>query len=422
MSSNYTELHKEIDGIHERLKICVKTLEEIEPEKKGKYENPQYRIWSENITNLEKFTTRLEGWLSQPLVAEAKRYLSDLKKWSVSQEKISLEKIEKDWKFLSDNVEEIKNIHKQIENIGYESIKKKTSTWVLERIVEKDIENAKSWASNANKFTNALKQLENKKVESNLAEEVKKDAVDELLKVSSFDKDNEDKIIQDQELIDKAENMVKSKPEEISEKAMMKTYSEKKKNMEIKENLTTVGKVIEKIKNNLIGLEWVKEFTDFKDYNWVWEKKQSAIKKNDVEAISKALEDAIKKAKKWTEFKKIRINNALSRAERMAKNVEKEDLKKEFKSLREQADVINWDKPDVESLHGIVSQIDSLSKKLRKELTDKLHNEDAISIIEEPEIIRDLGQKKKWDFDRFFKALEVVLHGGLIEIRTVEEK
>ena len=106
----------------------------------------------------------------------------------------------------------------------------------------------------------------------------------------------------------------------------------------------------------------------------------------------------------------------------MAKNVEREDLKKQYVPLRGQARGINWDKPDVESLHKIVSQIDTLRRQLREELTKKLQNEDAISIIEEPEIIEDLGQKNGWDFDRFFKALEVVLRNGIIEVRIVEEK
>jgi hypothetical protein len=421
MSPNYTELREKIEGIKERLNGCAKTLEGIEPEEMEKYENPQYRMWSGNIGDLEEFTDRLEEWLNQPRVAEAKRYLSDLKKWSESQEKISLEEIEKDWNFLSDNVEEIKGIHKQIGDIGYESIKEKTSTWVLRRIIEKDIERAKIWAFNANKFTNALKQLEDKKVESNLAEEVKKDAVDELLKVTSFDED-EEKIIRYQELIDKAENMVKNKPEEIGEKAMIKTYRVKKKDMEIEEDLSTLSKVIEEIKNHLINLEWVEEITNFKDYNSVWKEKQSATKKNDAEDISNALGVVVQKANKWKDSTKKRINNSLSRAERMAKNIEREDFKKKFISLRGQAEVINWDKPDVESLHNIVSQIDTLRKQLREELTKKLQNEDAISIIEEPEIIEDLGQKNGWDFDRFFKALEVILRSGIIEIRMAEEK
>lgn len=422
MSSNYTELREKTVEIKEKLNACAKMFEEIKPEEKGKYENPQYRMWSGEIKDLEGFTTRLEEWLTQPLVAEAKRYLSDLEKWSGSQEEISLEKIEKDWKFLSDNVEEIKDIHKQIGDIGYESIKKKTSTWVLSRIIEKDIERAKNWATNANKFTNALKQIKDKKVGSNLAEEVKKDTVDELLKVTSFDKDNEDKIIRCQELIDRDEDMIKNKPKEINEKAVLKTYCTKKKDLEIEENLSAISEIIEEIKDHLINLEWVEEFINFKDYNMVWKEKQNAIKRNDLENISKALEDAVKKANNWKDSKKKEINSALSRAERMAKNVKKEEFKKKFTSLKEQTRVINWDKPDVESLHKIVSQIATLRKQLREELIEKLQNEDAILIIEEPEIIENLGQRRSWDFDRFFKALEVVLRNGIIEVRMVEEK
>ncbi|PIZ12812.1 MAG: hypothetical protein COY53_08060 [Elusimicrobia bacterium CG_4_10_14_0_8_um_filter_37_32] len=424
MLLSYTELREKTNKIQERLNACAKMLEGIKPEEIGKYENPQYHMWSGEIKDLEGFTERLEEWLNQPPVAEAKRYLLDLKKWAESEEKISLEEIEKDWRFLSDNIEEIKEIHKQIKDIGYESIKKKTSTWVLRRVIEKDIsEKAKNWATNTNKFANGLKQIEDKKMESNLAEEVKKDIIRELFKIDSFDKNNKKIIENYHELIDRTENMIKNKPKGISEKAVIKTYDIKKKDMGIEENFSTVSKIIEEIKGHLINLEWVMEFTNFNDYNRVWREKRDAIKKNDLETISKALDDATQKANCWKNSKKKEMNNALSRIERMEKNVEKEELNKKFTSLRGQVEVIDWKKPNVESLHNIASQLDTLRKQFREELIKKLqNNEDAASIIEEPEIIEDLGQKKGWGFDRFFKALEVVLRSGVIEIRMVEEE
>ncbi|PJA61680.1 MAG: hypothetical protein CO162_05015, partial [bacterium (Candidatus Ratteibacteria) CG_4_9_14_3_um_filter_41_21] len=218
-------------------------------------------------------------------------------------------------------------------------------------------------------------------------------------------------------------NMIKNKPKGISEKAVIKTYDIKKKDMGIEENFSTVSKIIEEIKGHLINLEWVMEFTNFNDYNRVWREKRDAIKKNDLETISKALDDATQKANCWKNSKKKEMNNALSRIERMEKNVEKEELNKKFTSLRGQVEVIDWKKPNVESLHNIASQLDTLRKQFREELIKKLqNNEDAASIIEEPEIIEDLGQKKGWGFDRFFKALEVVLRSGVIEIRMVEEE
>ncbi|GAJ17421.1 unnamed protein product, partial [marine sediment metagenome] len=45
--------------------------------------------------------------------------------------------------------------------------------------------------------------------------------------------------------------------------------------------------------------------------------------------------------------------------------------------LREQVEVVNWDKPDLESLYEIISGIDDLREKLRKELIERLQNEDA---------------------------------------------
>lgn len=419
MLSSYADVNKKTEEIKKKLDTCAGTLEGIEPGEKRKYENPQYRLWSGEIKDLEGFTVRLEEWLSHPLVAEAKRYLSDLRKWSESPGKISLEEIEKDWRFLSDNVEEVKEIHKQAGDIKYESIKRKTSTWVLDRIIEKDIERAKNWAINANKFANSLRQIEDKKRESKLAEEAKKDAVKELLKISSFDKDNKETIEEYQELMNRAENIVKNKPAEVEEKTILKTYGIGKG---AESSLSTVGGEIEKIRTSLIDLEWIKEFTDLKDCNKLWTEKQTAIKKNDLESIAEALESARQRASEWRKARKREIDGALLRIERMSKSVEKDELKKGVTSLEEKIRSINWNKPDLELLSEVLSQMDDLGKQLRKELIIKLQNEDAISMIEEPEIIEDLGKKKGWDFEKFIKALEVVLHNGLIEIKAVEEK
>lgn len=106
----------------------------------------------------------------------------------------------------------------------------------------------------------------------------------------------------------------------------------------------------------------------------------------------------------------------------MSKSVEKENITKSITALEQKKQSIDWNKPNLETLSEIMSEIGELKKQLREELITRLQNEDAISIIEEPEIIEDLDRKKNWEFERFIKALEVVLRNGLIEIRAVEEK
>jgi len=420
MLSNYTDLDEKTREIKKKLDTCAEMLGGIEPGEKRKYENPQYRLWSSNIKDLEEFTVRLEEWLSHPLVAEAKRYLSDLRKWSETSEKVSLEETERDWRFLSDNVEEIKEIHKQIGDIGYESIVKKTSTWVLVRIIAKDIEPAKNWATNANRFANRLRQIEDKKRESKLADEVKKDTVKELLKkISSFDKDNKEAIEEYQELIDKAENIVKNKPAEIEEKAILKTYGAGKG---VESSLPTIGVEIERIRTFLINLEWLKESTSFKDFNKLWTEKQTAIKKNDLESIAEALESIRQRANQLNQNYKRLIMTDLARIERMSKSSQEDNLKREVISLKEREQGIDWTKPNLSLVSEVASQIAKLREQFQKELRRRLQNEDAILMIEEPEIIQDLGKKKGWDFERFIRALEVILRSGLIEIRAVEEK
>jgi hypothetical protein len=419
MLSSYAYLSGRVEEIKKKLDTCAEKLKGIEPGEKGKYENPQYRLWSGDIKDLEGFTVRLEEWLSHPLLAEAKRYLSDLRKWSESPEKVSLEAIEKDWRFLSGNVEEIKEIHKQTGDIGYESIQKKTSTWVLTRIGEKDIKSAKNWATNANKFASGLKQLEDKVVESELAREIKRDAVKKLLQISSFDKDNKDRIDACKEQINGAENIVKNKPAEIEEEAILKTYRTGK---EVKASLSTIGEGIKEIRTSLIDLEWVKEFTNLKDYKELWAEKQAAIKTSDLENIAKTLKSTQQRANEWKKNCKRDIDSDFIRIERMSKSVEKDERRKEVASLKEKIRGINWNRPDLGLLSQILSQTNGLRKQLREELIARLRNDDAISMIEEPKIIEDLGKKKGWDFERFIKALEVILRDGLIEIRAVEEK
>ncbi len=420
MSANYIELKEKTDEIKEKLNSCARKLEIVKPEEKEKYENPLYRQWSGDIKDLEGFTLRLEEWLKQPLAAEAKRYLLDLKKWAESPGKISLEEIEKDWRFLSDNVREIKDIHTGIGDIGYENIKKKISEWVLSRISEKDIEKAKGWATNANKFANDLKQLENKKTESKLAEKVKRDSIDELLKITSFDKDNNEEINRYGGLIYDAENIVKSKPSEVKEETILNTYNNNR-DKKIEERISIIRTEIKEIKTYLINLEWVKEFHNFKNYNKLWTGKQAAIKKIDLKSIKNALIGIQQEGELWKKARRKDIESALIRIERMANSVEKEKLKKDVVSLQEKIRNISWDKPDLKSLYDTSSQIEKLRKQLHEELINKLQNEDAISIIEEPEIIEDLGEKNGWDFEKFFAALKIVLGNGLIEIKAVEE-
>ena len=174
------------------------------------------------------------------------------------------------------------------------------------------------------------------------------------------------------------------------------------------------------IRGSLVDLEWVRKFSDFRGYSQLWVKKQTALKEDDLESIENALEATQQIAGKWKDARKREIDSAFKKIERMLKSIDKDSLKKESASLEEKKQSINWDKPDLESLYRVLYQVDNLRNQLRAELINKVQSEDAISMIEEPELIEDFGEKKGWDFERFIKALEVVLRNGLIEIRVVE--
>lgn len=160
----------------------------------------------------------------------------------------------------------------------------------------------------------------------------------------------------------------------------------------------------------------------FKNYNELYTGKQAAVKKGDLESIKSALRNTQQEAGLWKGARRNEMESALIRIERMANSVEIENLTTDVAKLRENIRGINWAKPNLRSLYDISSQIDKLRKQLYDELIKKLKNEDSILIIEEPEIIEDLGKKKNWNFERFIAALEVVLRNGLIEIKAAEEK
>lgn len=420
MSLSYADLNEKITGIKQRLDACANKLEGIEPAEKAKYENPQYRLWTGDAKDLEEFSVRLEEWLSQPDVSEAKRYLADLGKWSNSQEKIPVEKIEGDWEFLASNIEGIREIHKLIGGIDRTAIKGIVSTWSIKRIIEKDIEHAENWASNAHKFAAYLRQIESTEVESNLAMRTKEDSVKALLKISSFDKDNKETIEKYEDLIKKAENIIEYKPAEVEERAVLQTYE--KADSEVETKLSTVNEGMETIRGLLIDMEWIKQSSVLKDYNNLWNEKTAAIKESDLEGIANALKNVQQKANQWKKARQQEIEADFLRIQRMAKSIEENKLKTETISLGEEIRNINWNKPDLKSVSNILSKMNDLRNRLQEELRKKLQDRDAISIVEEPEIIKDLAKNKGWDFERFIKALEVVLRNGLIEIEPKEGK
>lgn len=417
MSTNYDNIREKTKDIKEKLEIYSVKLDELKPEDKENYPNPQLRLWSGDIRNLEEFAVGLEEWLSEPKVAEAKRYLSDLRRWPKAPTKASLEELEKDWRFLSENLREIEQIHKQLECIEYEGIKKGVCDWILKRIIEKDIEHAIRWATNVNKFATSVKSLEGENVESKLAHKVRRDSVKELLSVSSFDKDNVELVDGCRELIEKSDNLAKNKPSEIEEKAVLNTY---RKGSEIELNLSAVSEYLENIRKLMVNLEWVREFADFRNYGVLWVKKQNAWKKDDLASICHVLEAAEKTANDWKDARKREIDSTFAKIRRMSRSIDSTSLVEEVSLIEEKRNDINWNRPSLESLSEVLSKMDSLNSGLRGELIKKLKSEDAISILEEPDIIEDLGEQKGWDFGRFIRALEVVLRNGIIEIKAEE--
>jgi len=420
MSPSYSEPKVKIEKLREKLVGCAERLSGIEAEEKGRYPNPRLRLWSEDARDLEEFATGLEEWLSEPRVAEAKRYLSDLRRWSEVAEKTSLGEVEEDWRFLSDNVGEIELIHRQVEGIGYMVIKKRVSVWVLDRIKEKDVGSAVNWATNAKRFADSVKDLEDRTVESKLGHEVRKDVVRELQGQSSFQEYSEERMQEFGRVVDRADNLIKNKPSEIQEKAIVKTYKLLKEETGAK--LDKLSGQLGNVTKLLVDSEWLKGFADFRDYRKLWVEKQEALTRNDLEEIAGSLRTVIVRANLWKKAREMEMHSARAKIQRMSRSLDRKDLTKEVSDLGVEASSIDWNKPSLESVSKVLSKADSLLEELRKGLVATLQSKDAILIIEEPDIVEDLGEKKAWGFDRFIEALGIVLSRGLIEIQAVEEK
>ena len=356
--------------------------------------------------------------MSEPQVAEARRLLLELVKWAEAADKFTIEDVYQDWRFLSDNVLTIEDIHRDIGTIQYDGIKKRVASWVLSRIIEKDLDYASKWAGNARQFADKIKSLESTLVESKLADVVRKDAIKELLKVVSYDKDNEELVEGFRQLIERAEELIRNRPQEIREKAILNTY---KINNEIEDSLNKMSEDLGNIRRLLVDLEWVRDFSGFDDYNNLWSKKNAAYRENDLGSICKELNSLLLSANMWKNNVKRHIDSTVAKVRRMSKSLPEGDTKSNITAIEPKINSINWSKPDLELLLEVSNKTGELLKQLRAKLVEKLQNEDAILIIEAPEIIDNMGEKIGWDFERFIKALEVVLRYGLIEIRAVEE-
>jgi len=417
MSETYAELKDGINDVKETLLAKASILEEIPLKDRVRYPNPQLRMWSGAIRDLTQFATGLDEWLSEPQVAEARRLLLELVKWAEA-DKLPMDDVYRDWRFLSDNVSTIERIHRDTGTIQYNSIKKKVASWVLNRISEKDLDSASNWASNARQFGEKVKGFESTLVDSKLADEVRKDSMKELLKVTSYDKNNEELVEGYRRLIEQADEIIRNRPQEIGEKAILNTY---RTSDEIEGGLDKISEDLGNIRRLLVDLEWVIDFRGFDDFKNLWSKKKAAYRVNNLESIYKELNSLLVSANSWKGNIRRHIESSVAKVRRMSRSLPESDAEKDITTIEARMNSVNWDKPDLESILEGTSKIDDLLERLRVKLVERLRNEDAIRIIEDPETINNMGEKMGWDFDRFIKALEVVLRYGLIEIRAVEE-
>lgn len=418
MSNNYTELKDKIDNVRNTLQEKVTHLGQITPQDRATYPNPQLRMWSGDIRALSDFATGLDEWLREPQVAEARRLLLELARWAEGADRLQSDDVYRDWRFLSDSVSTIAVIHQDTGTIPYDGIRQRVASWVINRIIEKDLESASRWASNARQFGRKVADLESTKVASRLADEVKKDSVRALLEVTSYDKSNDELVEEYVRLMTEADELVTNRPQEIGEKAILNTY---RIDDEIEGSLNTVSQLLGSIRKLLVDLEWVIDFRGFDDFKPLWSRKKAACRANDLARICDQMKSLAGAAGVWKSNVKRRMEDAVAKARRMSRSLSEGDSRNATAAVEQDVNSIDWTKPDLKSLLAISGAIDELLKGLRSKLVEKIQNEDAIFLVEDPEVIADVGDKMGWDLDRFMKALEVVLRYGLVEIRAKEE-
>ena len=230
-------------------------------------------------------------------------------------------------------------------------------------------------------------------------------------------------------LIEKSDDIIINKPQEIREEAILTTYN-RYHSEDIRERIERIIQVINKIKNILRKIEWVDEIkwinsykkysSPIRAYKKLLENKREAYQEGDLEKILNKLEKIKNQAEQWEEEYKKVIEGEITRVKRMLKFSDNKHLY-EFSEICEQFQSIDWSKLDVKLLFDITFKIDDIKRKLRKELLEKIKNENAIKIIEKHELVEDLGESEGWDINTFIEALGILLRNGLIKIKVVEE-
>jgi len=345
--------------------------------------------------------------------------LHEIEVWAGVDKGKYFNEVASDWRFLTENVERIKCIHTKIGGTVPDKIQRRIAEWSVKRIVQKDIERAEIWAENAYRFGQQVEQVASQRLASKFTTKVKNDLVRKLLETSSFDSDNNEIVGEYGHLIERASELSSNKPTAIRDDAMRSTYKAYKV---IEEGISAVSAQMDTLRELLIKLEWVIESDGSKDYLTIVKAKKQALKRNDLNTIVDSLRNVERKAIVWKNDREKELLRSIATIERMARSLGDNKATSKVEMLATRINEINWNKPIPEAVVDALNETASLKAELRQNLVSRLKNEDAIYIIEEPNIVRDLGAEVGWDFNRFLSALSAVLRNGLIEIAVVENK
>lgn len=413
METKINSLLEELEGLKDQL---LKNKERINlriNEGKTADKNASYLIWSGSLEDLLLFGNRVKEWLDRPYVTEAKRNLTAIIQMTNDNLEQEIKEILKDDRFLSANHVTFADLRDNISRIHDATIRTGVSKYVVNRIREKDLDKAYSWANNAMNYSNSLDSLK----ETKLSTEGGMRALDllcsELSKVTSF---HEEKDLSGwAKKLTEVDQVIKNRPNEITEQQIM-NYLVTTKPSDISEMFDSLMSIIEEARTLLSKVAWIND---------------ERVKDEDYAALRKEFTGIAKSDSAWAALQKLnnldsKVSSFITNTQEKTKSLQQvvgnlikaikdETISNKFTALKNEI-------PMPESIYGsfydfenTISKIRSLQAECQKKLRERLKDPNAIALLQSP-----TESIKKMNYEEISKAILVLINEGILEI-TAEE-
>lgn len=392
--------------------LLLDNKEKITSRGGGKDENNAvgaYILWSGSVTQLGDFASKVKEWLDLPYVTISKSKLTQIFYYLTDTSNIDLTEIMKDDLFLSANCNAIEELSEILSGINFKTIKSVASAYVLERVIEKDLNKANKWANNAKHYSDALNKLCKIKIVSIAGEKMLKILCDELVKLDSFSEigdlsDWKEKIID----IDKS---IANLPDEITEEQVI-NFLEKSKDSEKIKLLEKIVDYITKVRSYLSNVIWVKnENVHNKDYASLRTEFRRIVSLDNLYSVLIELGSFEKKVQEYTNSVEGKTKARLQMVDNVTKALNDESKIREFHELRGNLPLPESIFKDPVNFESKIKELTSLLRNSVEELTKKINNSDAVKIIKSPKKAIETIEP-----ERLSEALSILIKEGIVSI------